>query len=204
MADRLPSPDRAARASRGPSTSPPAARARRAGAWRPWRNGWSARRRPRESGPSRRHELPVVGRPRTPRPRSRRAGSRPLPRRPGRPRRRRTHPASRSMSACQTSGVRVHARLVSRERAAGPTLDQIAGDGERPADEADDRALGVERRAYEPDRLERAGQRLVRLERRIAGEVAGRPNRARRPPGPRPRRGSTPTPMPETGSMMSE
>jgi hypothetical protein len=74
-------------------------------------------------------------------------------------------------------GCCIHARLGPRERAAGTTLDQVAGDGERAADEADDRLLRREGRAYERNRLEHRGGVPLRVEATQPDEVVSRANR---------------------------
>src|SRR5438045_2232807 len=92
-------------------------------------------------------------------------GSTPWPRLktcPGRPAARR-----RTSSAQCMPGRRrlVHQLLDAQEVPARAALDEIAGDGEGAAAEADDRALGLELRAHEPHRLEDRRERLLRLRR---------------------------------------
>ena len=82
----------------------------------------------------------------------------------------------------------VHERLRADEVAARLALDEIARDGERPAAEADERALGLELAAHDPHRLEDRRRPLLRR-RRHAAARRPRPSRsAPRPPARRPRR----------------
>ena len=141
-----PSPRRAGCASRGRSRRRPTAaidgeqrrRCRcRSGSWaRPRR---AARRAP---APTTARRTPRSRPARARRPTSRRAARRRRPRAPARPRTRANVSASLSSSARQTSGSRVHQRLRDRELARRLALDEVAGDGERPAAEADDRLVG--------------------------------------------------------------
>ena len=71
--------------------------------------------------------------------------------------------ASLSSSARQTVGLGVHQRLRDRELARRLALDEVARDGERPAEEADDRLLGRELAAHDADRLEDRRERLLRV-----------------------------------------
>ena len=57
----------------------------------------------------------------------------------------------------------VHQRLRAHEVAARPALDEVAGDGERPAAEADDGTLGLELGADDPHRLEDRRRPLLRV-----------------------------------------
>src|SRR5581483_824155 len=59
----------------------------------------------------------------------------------------------------------VHERLRDREVARRPPLDEVAGDGERPAAEADDRLVGAELAADGGDRVEHRRDRAGELER---------------------------------------
>ena len=90
-----------------------------------------------------------------------------------------------------------------RELARRPALDEVAGDGERPAAEADDRLLGGELAAHDPDRLEQRRERLVGIGHAQALDVGERAHRRLRSPGRRPRRARRRAPMPRTGVMMS-
>ena len=148
-----------------PITSPPAARhRRRAASTCRCRSGSSARRPRRGSAPTTARRTPRSRRARARRPTSRTAA----------PRRRRRAPAPRrtsakqsrrasSSSACQTSGSRVHQRLDRRELARRLAFDEVAGDRERPAAEADDGLLGRELGAHDANRLEQRRERLVGL-----------------------------------------
>ena len=60
-------------------------------------------------------------------------------------------------------GLGVHQRLRHGELARRLALDEVAGDGERPAEEADDRLLGRELAAHDADRLEDRRERLLRV-----------------------------------------
>ncbi len=59
--------------------------------------------------------------------------------------------------------LRVHQRLRAHEVAARAALDEVARDGERPAAEADDGALGLELGADDPHRLEDRRRPLLRV-----------------------------------------
>ena len=74
-------------------------------------------------------------------------------------------------------GLRVHARLRQLEVARRLALDQVAGDGERPAREADHALVGPKRLADQPDRLQHERHRLLRLGHAQALDVGKRPHR---------------------------
>ncbi len=61
------------------------------------------------------------------------------------------------------AGLAVHERLHGRELARRLTLDEVAGDGEGAAAEADHRLLGLELAAHDADRLEHRRERLLRI-----------------------------------------
>ena len=71
----------------------------------------------------------------------------------------------------------VHERLHARKVAARLALDEIAGDRERPAAEADDGLPGGELAAHDADALEQVRERLLRLGRPQARHVGGRADR---------------------------
>ena len=71
----------------------------------------------------------------------------------------------------------VHERLRDREVAGRLAFDQIAGDGERPAAEADDRLFGRQLRPDERDRLEDRRDRVARLRHVELGDRGHRPDR---------------------------
>ena len=128
------------------------------------------------------------------RPTSRRAGSRPRPRPPARARSARSSRRASSISACQASRLAVHERLHLREVAARLALDQVAGDGERRAAEADDRPIVVELAAHDADRLARPPARPRR------GRAAAPASNDDRRPGRRPRRAARRRPSRRPGS----
>ena len=111
--------------------------------------------------------------------------------------------ASRSISACQTSGSRYISAFVAHEVAARLPLDQVAGDGERAAAEADDGALRLELRAHEADRLEHRRAPLGGIDHAQPLDVGRDARSAGRRPARRPRRTRRRRPSAETGSMMS-
>ena len=74
-------------------------------------------------------------------------------------------------------GVGEHQRLRPRQLAARPALDEVPGDRERPAAEADHRALRVELGAHEPHGLEDRAERLLRVGHAEPRDVGGAPDR---------------------------
>ena len=73
-------------------------------------------------------------------------------------------------------GRAVHAALGLHEVAGRLPLDEIAGDGERPSAEADERLLRLELRTNEPHGLEDERHRLLRVGHAQRLDVGGAPN----------------------------
>ena len=84
-------------------------------------------------------------------------------------------------------GLGVHQRLRHRELARRLALDEVARDGERPAEEADDRLLGRELAAHDADRLEDRRERLLRVGHAQLLDRGERAHRLGDRPGRRPR-----------------
>ena len=147
-----------------PMTSPPAAAM---SAQQVGRAGAEVDRRHVDRGQDRARSTARRGRGRAPAracpPTSRRAGRRPRRRAPWPRGRRRTTSASFAISASQVSGSESISAFVRGKLAARPPLDEVAGDRERAAAEADHRPVGVELAANEPHRLEHRRERLVRV-----------------------------------------
>ena len=155
---------------------------------RPCRSGSSERRPRRGCAPSTARRTPRSPPATARRPTSRRAGSRRRRRRPARRRSARTARRA-SPSARATRPAPVHQRLRPREVSARLSLDEVAGDRERAAAEADERLLLARARA----RTSRTASRIAssgsvtlsrstsaRVRDRLARRPARRPRRARR------------------------
>ena len=98
----------------------------------------------------------------------------------------------------------VHQRLRDREVARRLALDEVPGNGERAAAEADDRLLGRELARGRRRIASRIGaDRLGRIGHPQPLDGGERPDRLARRPGPTPSTSSTPTPIATTGVMMS-
>ena len=112
--------------------------------------------------------------------------------------------ASLSISACHTPGSRYISVFDADEVAARPALDEVAGDGERPAAEADQRLLGTElaRGRSAPPRAPGANASSG-IGHAQPLDVGDRRRPAAPTTGPTPSTSSTSSPMPSTGVTMS-